>query len=562
MKTTVSYLGVKQTMMRTGGLLLVMAGAFAACSGDAAVKVSNKAPTGVVGGLVLDGATDAALADVDVEILSGGKIVATAKTGADGLFSANGVTAGTFLVNYKKTGYVAVTAYQGFLDAAVGNFPIDNPTATLPALGLVPSTGTFTVKVLDDSAKPLSGVSVTARPQIRYVEYANGPRYARGNYTVLGMSDTNGNVELSGLPDYGKLGTFNYTDSQQTDVYGKVDRLWLDVAPVKDTQSGVYLFSGITTFFDVTRVGSQVPTISLAGPNTTLQVLDSNIEYLIGMTPTSSRLYSAQLGSVLAQTSPYYVLFNQAIDTDVRVQIADESGTMQPITLSATVAGNLLVVTPMVTPMGPLPGKRYNLVLSVTALSNSGVQGSGKELSVTAPFWIQSMQPNVTVQTGIGALLIERNVFNEIIMTFQLSEPVGIGGGSVSGLDCVAYYEDADLDGDDNVQTRGEYGSGSNMSCVPPAGAITNISQIRPVTSGDTNSPDTGYYTTWQVTVDRTGTDGPCETGLATCVRPQPGRKAYLVFSKTESTATVRRPDGKPVSNVVEITIPAFPPEN
>lgn len=555
-----TYLGVMPNMKSVTQrcLLLAVAGTIAACGSDS-VKVSNKGPTGTVGGYLLDGATDAALADVDVQILSAGKVVATTKTGADGLFSASGVATGTFLVNFTKSGYVPVVAYQGFLDGAVGNFPIDNPTETLPALGMVPSSGTFTVKVLDDSAKPLAGVSVTARPQIRYIEYSNGPRYARGNYTVLGMSDMNGTVELSGLPDYSKLGTFNSQDGATSEVYGKVDRLWLDVAPVKDAQSGVYLFSGLTTYFDVTRVGQQVPTISLAGPNTALQVLDSNIEYLINMTSTSSRTFTAQLGSVLPQTSPYYVLFNQAIDNDVRVQITDEAGAIQPITLSATIAGNLLIVTPMVTPMGPLPGKRYNLVLSVTALSNSGTNGSGKELAVTAPFWIQSMQPNVTVQTGIGALVMSRSG-NDILMNFQLSEPVGVGGGFTSALPCVVYYENADLDGDDNVMTRGEYGSGANLSCVPPDGNALDISQIRPVLSADTNSPRTGYYSTWQVTLDRQGTDGPCKAGFTGCVRPQAGRKAYLVFSKTESTSTVRRPDGKPVSNVVEITIPSFPP--
>ncbi len=549
--------------MKRAGALLFLCSAFA-CSNDAAVSVSNKAPLGVVGGIVLDAINEAPLAEVDIEVISGGRIVATAKTGADGLFSVGGVQAGTFFVNYKKSGYVTIPQFQGSLNGAVGNFPIDNPIATLPPLGLIPSTGTFTVKVLDDTAKPVAGVSLTARPQIRYVEYSNGSRFQRGNYNVLAMTDMNGLAEITGLPDVVKLGTFTLNDvGIQNEYYSKLDRLWIDVAPIKDPQSGVFQFLGLTTFFDMSRPASQVPTISLAGPNDGLIVVDSNLEYLNGMNTTSSRAYTAQLGSVLAQTSPYYVLFNQALDGDVRVQITDEEGTIQPITLSAQVSGNLLIVTPMVTPMGPLPGKRYNLVLSVTALSSSGIQGSGKEFSATAPFWIQSMQPNVTASTGIGALKMERNAGNgDINLTFTLSEAVGIGGGSVSALDCVAYYEDADFDGDDAVEVRGEYGSGSNMSCEAVAGAVINVSQVRPVMSADTNSPRTGFYTTWQVTVDRPNTDGPCLAGLGVdCVRPVAGKKVYLVFGKTESTSTVRRPDGKPVSNVIEITIPAFPPD-
>lgn len=546
-------------MKRVFGLALLCA-VGAACSNDAAVTVKNKAPTGVVGGSVLDATSDAPLAEVDVQVLSAGRVVGTAKTGADGLYSVPGVPAGTFFVSFTKSGYVSIPQYQSSLSGSIGNFPIADPSTTIPSLGMVPSTGTFSVKVLDDSAKPLQGVQLTARPQIRYVEYQNGARAQRGNYTVLAMTDANGLAEISGLPDYNKLGAFTLTESYLTsDYYSKIDRLWLDVAPVKDPQSGVYLFAGLTTFFDVTRVAQQVPTISLAGPNDGLVVLDSNIEYLNGMSSSSSRNFTAQLGSVLAQTSPYYVLFNQALDTDVRVQVTDELGQIQPITLTAEVAGNLLKVTPMVTVMGPLPGKRYNLVLSVTALSAAGIQGSGKEFSATAPFWIQSMQPNITVQTGVGALTMSRNGSNDILMNFTLSEAIGIGGGSTSGLDCVAYYEDADFDGDDNKMVRGEYGTGSNMSCE--ALNSFNVSQIRPVLSPDTNSPDTGFYTTWQVTVDREGADGPCASGLGTaCVRPKAGKKMYLVFAKTEATSTVRRPDGKPVSNVVEVTIPTFPP--
>ena len=552
-------------MMRAFGLAFLCA-TTAACSNDAAVTVINKAPTGIVGGMVLDGATDSPLAEVDVQVQSGGRIVATAKTAADGLFSVAGVPAGTFYVGFTKSGYVSIPQYQGRLDAAIGNFPIDNPSATLPALGLISSLGTFTVKVLDDSAKPVAGVQLTARPQIRYVEYVDGARQQRGNYTVLAMTDANGLAEITGLPDIVKLGTFtNNTDANQYEYYGYIDRLWIDVAPIKDPQSGVYLFKGVTTFFDLTRVAQQVPTITLAGPNDALSVLDSNIEYLNGLTATSSKNFSAQLGSVLAQTSPYYVLFNQALDTDVRAQITDEFGTIQPITLTAEVNGNLLKVTPMVTVMGPLPGKRYNLVLSVTALSSAGIQGAGKEFSATAPFWIQSMQPNVTVQAGVGALTMERTSSNEIIMSFTLSEAVGIGGGSILSLGCVAYYEDADFDGDDNKSVRGEYGSGSNMSCEAVAGAAINVSQITPVRSEDTNSPDTGYYASWKVTLDSTATNGPCATFTATfldadCVRPKAGKKMYLIFSKSEATSTVRRPDGKPISNVIEITIPAFPP--
>lgn len=512
--------------------LLALATLAAACGST--VSVGNDNPTGTVGGIVIDAANEMPLAGVAVKIVSGSSAI-SATTDMNGVWQATGVPAGSFILNLQQMGYVPTT-FNATLNGAVGNLPVHNPALTLGPLGLLKSTGAFDVRIVDQGGAPVGGVNVVARPQVRYVDFSTGQPIAVGSYLVSAASDAMGVVHLTGLPDYAGLGS------------AISDQLPIDVPATRVMGTEGYSFLGGTFSFSVNHLVDSTPTITLAGPRTTLAVVNSNVDYI----------RTGQIGptqSVIPTTGPITVAFNQAINaSSVRASFFAEDGKPSTIVAMPTVATNLLTITPST---AFPPGQRFNLQLHVVAAASLL---SGNELDLSAPFFIEPNMNPTTITNGNLAPRIDNNLPPSTLV-FTLSEAIGQGRGLAGSIDCVAFYEGALFNNDASTPFPGDYNNGSPTDLVctaPPAQQpALNVTRIRPV--GENGAfPVTGFSTTWAVQYDAPGTGGGCSAtlGMVSCTRPKSGTKIHLVFSKLDPGSTVRRVNGQAVDDKIVVVIP------
>ena len=200
----------------------------------------------------------------------------------------------------------------------------------------------------------------------------------------------------------------------------------------------IYDFLGGKFAFNLNALQYSAQVIHLAGPNTPLTILDSNIEYLRGRSGSGSPAFAAPVGSLIPINGPIDIAFNQAIDpTTLRAQFLDAAGNLMSTTAMATVSLNSVSITPSV----PLPaGKRFNLILHAIAATTAGTNSTASQLDVTAPFFTE---PPAGAPITVVASSVMTNVpaSGFITVSFELSEPIGLGGGNNKPLDCVAFYE-------------------------------------------------------------------------------------------------------------------------
>ena len=508
---------------------------------DPVAAAATDNPTGVVGGMVVDASNQKPLGGVAVRVVSGATTF-TGTSDSNGVFQAQKVPAGSFIVSFSGAGYQSAT-FADALSGAVGNVPVDNPTRTLGPIGLVKSDGTFSVRIVDAEGAPANGIAVVARPQVAYVDFSSGGPQAIGATSLNGTSDSNGLVTFTGLPDYAALG-------------GIVsDRVWVDVPPVKLTGGESYTFLGGSYPFDVDHLASDEasPTIVLAGPRNALAVLDSNVAYLRTGPP-----FNAASGSQIGVAGPITVTFNQAIDpASLRATFLTDDGSASTVRATATAQSNLVSISPA----SPFtPGARMNLQLHA---ATSG----GFEYDATAPFWVAppaGARPE-TVVTGALAPRVDP-ALPPSTLVFDLSEPIGLGRGASGALNCVAYYEGADFDNQNgpfpgNWTVDGQTGVPSALSCRYPAGsgAALNVTQIVPMEPPVTGIGRTGFSSRWSVQYDipRPSTGG-CSSALMStdCQRPASGTRIHLVFSNLDPSSTVRTAGGQPVDDSIVVVIP------
>lgn len=527
--------------MRITNAMTIFAAAltlFSAGCGDSTVNVGNDNPTGLVGGVVVDASNEMPLPGATVQVVSAAGTF-TAMSDMNGVFQVKRVPAGSFIVTFSLMGYQTAT-FGDELGGAVGNFPVKNPTLTIGPIGLIKNDGTFNVRILDENGAPAPMVKVVGRAQVRYVDFSSGGPQAIGSVSVDGTSDMNGLVAFTGLPDYSSLG-------------GIVsDELDVDVPPVKVMGSETYTFLGATFPFQVNHLTTNPPTIVLAGPRLGLSVIESNIDYL-----RTGGFFNAASAQQIGTGGPITIVFNQAIDpTTLRVVFLTDSGAMSSIQAQATPQSNLVTIMPS----QPFPaGARMNLQLHAATTS-------GYEYDITAPFFVAPPAGSkpATVVSGALAPRVDPNQAATTLV-FDLSEPIGIGRGSNSALDCVAYYEGANFDNNlgpfpGNWTVNGQTGVPSALACGFPSGtgAQIDVTLIQPMESP---IPGTGLYTgfatRFAVRYDSTGTGG-CSSALMStpCQRPASGTKIHLVFSKQGPNTTVRRVNGQPVDDSIVVVIP------
>jgi hypothetical protein len=228
---------------------------------------------------------------------------------------------------------------------------------------------------------------------------------------------------------------------------------------------------------------------------------------------------------------------------------------------------NLNVVT--LTPSVPLPaGKRFNLILHANSATDAGtVGGPPAEVNVTAPFFTQPPS-GASITVVSNSVATNAPTSGAITVTFELSEPIGVGYGQNSPLDCVAFYEvpgSAGFNNDPNIPFQGDWKTTpsssppTNLVCRQPVGVVggpqINVTTLTPLESnnGSTNpTVITGFASRFAITIavsPTTANQGPCKINspagtLPGCSIPGTGTKVHLVFSRQDSTTTVKRVNG------------------
>jgi hypothetical protein len=505
------------------------------------VSVGNDNPTGFVGGIIIDAANEMPLSGAMVKVVSASATL-TAMTTADGLFKVERVPAGSLIITITQAGFQTAT-FNAQLPGNIGNFPVKNPTLTLGPLGLVRNDGTFTVRIVEQSGAPANGITAIARTQVRYFDFSDGRPRAVGTTAITGTSGMDGLITFMGLPNYAALG-------------GIVnDIVFVDVAPIKVMGTETYAFLGLTATFQLGSLTSPVQTIVLAGPRTPLAITDSNLDHLrIG------GQFNAPVGSLIGQSGPITVAFNQAINpSTIRAQFYTENNVIATVQPTVTVQTNLVTITPT---MALPAGVRFNLTLHADALA-----ATSSEVNAAAPFWVaQPAGVNVTVVNMTGK--IEQSGVNNNIVTFTLNEAIGLGRGLSGAIGCVAFFESPvnfDAAADPNAPYQGEYGNGdiAKLTCPginpvasPPPVDVTAITPLEIPFSG---IGATGFSTRWSITL---GNPSTATAGLANgcqstviCSQPVVGSKVHLVFSKQGIGSTVRRVSGQPLDDKMTLTL-------
>ena len=261
------------------------------------VSVDNGNPTGTVAGIVVDATSEAPLMGATVTVLAGDQ-TQTAMTDMNGQFAVGKVPAGSFIMTVSQMGFVAAQLTD-VLAGSVGNFPVSNPQRTIGPIGLFPAIGTFTVHVVDENGTAVSALKLSARTGVRQVVYTNGAPIGEGAYEVSATTAMDGTATFMGLPMY--AGLVGLVD----------DSFTVSVPPTKVMGTEIYDFLGASFPFHLNGLASSAQVIHLAGPNTALTILDSNIEYLRGRSGSSSPAFMAPVGSVMPINGPISVAFNR-----------------------------------------------------------------------------------------------------------------------------------------------------------------------------------------------------------------------------------------------------------
>ena len=523
------------------------------------VSVDNGNPSGTVAGVVLDATSEAPLTGATVTVIAGDK-TQTATTDMNGQFAVGHVPSGTFIMTVAQMGYVSAQLTD-VLGGAVGNFPVSNPQRTIAPIGLFPGSGTFTVHVVDEAGAAVPMLKLSARTGVRQVVYTNGAAFGEGAYEVSATTGADGVATFTGLPVYAGLA-------------GAVDDSFtVSVPPTKVMGSELYDFLGASFPFHLNGLASSAQVIHLAGPNTALSILDSNIEYLRGRAGSGSPAFTAPVGSLIPINGPITIAFNQAIDpSSLRAEFLDADGKINSVQpMAPTVSLNVVSLSPA-NPMSA--GKRFNLVLHAVAATTAGTVGPGTaaELNVTAPFF--TAPPNgapITVVANSVVTTVPTGTA-PITVTFELSEPIGVGFGNNGVLDCVAFYEvgGANAPGfnnDPNVVFQGDWKAPANSTppgnlvCRQAVGTgvvgapqinVTTLTSLETATPTTNPTVITGFSSKFQISIamaPTTANAGPCKQigGTPTfpgCAIPGSGTKVHLIFSRQDSTTTVKRVNG------------------
>ncbi|MBU1220176.1 carboxypeptidase-like regulatory domain-containing protein [Myxococcota bacterium] len=221
---------------------------------------------GTVGGFVMDATTDAPLEGVNITVISGSTTL-TAVSGADGIFSVQNVPAtGSVVVLMDADGYASARQIIPF-EMGTGNTPFVNPVATASPAWLVPLTGSFTVRVIDDDGRPIPSHSLMLKAGPSQI-WLTDDNYINSSGQVTTYANTNalGIAMFENLPDSGSM----------------VSNSWIEISvPDYDQDGDGYPdYSGATYSYDLRNDSSATQLIRLSRiNNSALTIYDSTMPY-------------------------------------------------------------------------------------------------------------------------------------------------------------------------------------------------------------------------------------------------------------------------------------------
>src|SRR5262245_58155131 len=138
-------------MLKRIAPVLLIAAAAGGCK-NSSLGGDMSSQQGTVAGLLLEAGSERPLADAIIRVVSGGE-TRMAYSDADGIFRVSGVPSGAFVIQFENEGYVPFY-FNATLPGSVGDRAIAQPQVTLGPLGMVPSRGSFTVRVVGDEGQP------------------------------------------------------------------------------------------------------------------------------------------------------------------------------------------------------------------------------------------------------------------------------------------------------------------------------------------------------------------------------------------------------------------------
>ncbi len=403
-------------------LAIAIALVLGACGGGD-VGVDNVAPHGSVGGIVLDAATRLPIADVLVKVYSGGRTPVEVRTNVSGEWGVPEVASGPVLAKVSKTGYVD-TQLSGTLASAAGNFPLNNAGLVMGPIGMLPSTGAVTVRLVNENGEPVGGVKTVVRSAATHIDYSSGGAVGAGQLTLTPMASdaSTGNVVIDKLPDLTGVGTVGGP-------FGTVDELTVEVPAVDSNMDGVYDFLATTKVFSMLNL-PPTPTVVLRARSVSLFVEASTIDAFESAGFPGGTV--TRLPTVLpTTTSPIYITFNHPLDMmRTTVQVVDELG----VPLAAQpglmlVGSSTMRLTPPASSMQL--GQEYNLWVHAVA----SVVDQNLEIDLSSPFFV-ARDPNMPVTATVTR---DPTLPGYLNLTF--TEPVGVGSAvRLTGSNCVLFY--------------------------------------------------------------------------------------------------------------------------
>ena len=407
-------------------LLFVVALQFlAACgSNDSSVGVTNTAPGGSVGGVIVDGATMKPFAGVAVTVIAGSKQYpdAPAMTDAAGRFAIDKVPSGNLLIQIKPPATHLAVSIDEVLPSSAGEYPVGNAVLSLGPIALLPlaTDSAFRVQlVTPDGAPPTVAVRAQLRTAAAWVDLSGGQFAGQGSAFVEAQSDGTGIVRFVGMPDIAKVaGMVGAGATSVSDVVQVI------VPPFDSNKDNMLDFFGKTQAFQLLKLAGAVPTIVLSTGNATgVQILATNIAALMGK--TGNRVLSSNTGSI-------YATFNfPLLDKLTEVTVFDERGVLLPGAAKVSISANLLTIgfDPPLT-----EGNEYNVNIRAFA----SVEGVITEGDFGAPVFSPVKQGKVAVQR------LTRTKANPNRVSVVFSEPIGlaISGQQMTGAYSVLFFND------------------------------------------------------------------------------------------------------------------------
>lgn len=464
------------------------------CGGDS-LSVDTVNARGSVGGLVLDAETRNPLEGVSVDLLAGGVYFEPVVTGADGRYAFTNVPAGEILVTMTSSAGYQRALLRDEIPSNAGEFPTGNAAVTIGPIGLIPTSETFSVRVLDQEGRPVSQYEVWMRTFSQYIDFTSGRGVSAGETLAATITDVDGYARFENVPNFFRIGP-------EAD-----DTLDFLLPPLDVDGNGTYEFPGGQQVFRMRALADPTPDIILDPAfDATLELEASTIGALFD--PTAPATVVDRNGAIFAK-------FNLPLDGSPVVNIADENGEPLSTAPEVTVQDDSLAISFAAQPL--TAGQEYNLHLRAT----SSIGGRVLDAELAAPFFTRG-----NAQISATAALLGGG---DIEITF--SEPVGAAGGAPIALaspDCVLFF-DEDLDGSGSKgDSADELGS--------DACSIT-LSSAEPDPEGPVGL--SGYTRFWRFSPPSPGGE-----------QLDPAVDIHVLFTRL-TDVRVERPDGSPLPDIV-----------